>query len=70
MFCGSNSGHRKVFSDAALELGNELVCLFFFCYPLPLLKVSVESQALVYCICVFQNVFFLMKLYSSLGSEY
>lgn len=25
MFCGSNSGHRKVFSDAAVELGNELV---------------------------------------------
>ncbi|GMN36026.1 hypothetical protein TIFTF001_005695 [Ficus carica] len=25
VFCGSNSGHRKVFSDAALELGNELV---------------------------------------------
>ncbi|KAK6248948.1 hypothetical protein QUC31_020513 [Theobroma cacao] len=30
VFCGSNSGHRQVFSDAALELGNELVgvCLF------------------------------------------
>ncbi|XP_043721530.1 cytokinin riboside 5'-monophosphate phosphoribohydrolase LOG8-like [Telopea speciosissima] len=25
VFCGSNSGNRKVFSDAALELGNELV---------------------------------------------
>lgn len=25
VFCGSNSGRRKVFSDAALELGNELV---------------------------------------------
>lgn len=25
MFCGSNSGHRNVFSDAAVELGNELV---------------------------------------------
>ncbi|WRX33634.1 LOG family - like 10 [Theobroma cacao] len=25
VFCGSNSGHRQVFSDAALELGNELV---------------------------------------------
>ncbi|VFQ60785.1 unnamed protein product [Cuscuta campestris] len=25
VFCGSNSGYRKVFSDAALELGNELV---------------------------------------------
>ncbi|XP_022140765.1 cytokinin riboside 5'-monophosphate phosphoribohydrolase LOG8 isoform X2 [Momordica charantia] len=25
VFCGSNSGHRKVFSDAALDLGNELV---------------------------------------------
>ncbi|KAF3447550.1 hypothetical protein FNV43_RR12736 [Rhamnella rubrinervis] len=25
VFCGSNSGHREVFSDAALELGNELV---------------------------------------------
>lgn len=25
VFCGSNPGHRKVFSDAALELGNELV---------------------------------------------
>nr|GLL37974.1 cytokinin riboside 5'-monophosphate phosphoribohydrolase LOG8-like [Ipomoea trifida] len=25
VFCGSNSGHRKVFSDAAVELGNELV---------------------------------------------
>ncbi|EXC57041.1 hypothetical protein L484_000785 [Morus notabilis] len=25
VFCGSNAGHRKVFSDAALELGNELV---------------------------------------------
>ncbi|KAF5444758.1 hypothetical protein F2P56_033863 [Juglans regia] len=25
VFCGSNSGYRNVFSDAALELGNELV---------------------------------------------
>ncbi|KAJ7958377.1 Cytokinin riboside 5'-monophosphate phosphoribohydrolase [Quillaja saponaria] len=25
VFCGSNFGHRKVFSDAAIELGNELV---------------------------------------------
>lgn len=25
VFCGSNSGHRKVFSDAAVDLGNELV---------------------------------------------
>ena len=25
VFCGSNSGNREVFSDAALELGNELV---------------------------------------------
>ncbi|KAL4297204.1 hypothetical protein GQ457_12G021250 [Hibiscus cannabinus] len=25
VFCGSNSGHRKIFSEAALELGNELV---------------------------------------------
>ncbi|XAR69237.1 hypothetical protein NMG60_11000748 [Bertholletia excelsa] len=25
VFCGSNSGHREVFSDAAVELGNELV---------------------------------------------
>ncbi|KAJ1430294.1 LOG family [Sesbania bispinosa] len=25
VFCGSNSGNRKVFSDAAIQLGNELV---------------------------------------------
>ncbi|KAK6927266.1 LOG family [Dillenia turbinata] len=25
VFCGSNSGRRKVFSDAAIDLGNELV---------------------------------------------
>ncbi|XP_068641937.1 cytokinin riboside 5'-monophosphate phosphoribohydrolase LOG8-like [Aristolochia californica] len=25
VFCGSNSGNRRVFSDAAVELGNELV---------------------------------------------
>ncbi|XP_048424829.1 cytokinin riboside 5'-monophosphate phosphoribohydrolase LOG8-like isoform X1 [Pyrus x bretschneideri] len=25
VFCGSNSGHRKIFSDAALQLGKELV---------------------------------------------
>ncbi|KAM7490563.1 hypothetical protein LguiA_033484 [Lonicera macranthoides] len=25
VFCGSNPGHRQVFSDAALDLGNELV---------------------------------------------
>ncbi|KAK3436012.1 cytokinin riboside 5'-monophosphate phosphoribohydrolase LOG8 [Eucalyptus grandis] len=25
VFCGSNSGHRQVFGDAALELGDELV---------------------------------------------
>lgn len=25
VFCGSNSGHRKIFSDAALDLGRELV---------------------------------------------
>lgn len=73
VFCGSNSGHRKVFSDAALELGNELVCLFFFCYSLPLLKVGVESQALglLYLyLYVFRTCYFLMILYSSLGSEY
>ena len=29
VFCGSNSGNRIVFSDAALDLGNELVCLLF-----------------------------------------
>lgn len=27
VFCGSNPGHRKVFSDAAIDLGNELVSL-------------------------------------------
>nr|XP_018679048.1 PREDICTED: cytokinin riboside 5'-monophosphate phosphoribohydrolase LOG8 isoform X2 [Musa acuminata subsp. malaccensis] len=26
VFCGSNSGNRTVFSDAALDLGRELVC--------------------------------------------
>lgn len=26
VFCGSNPGHRRVFSDAAIDLGNELVC--------------------------------------------
>ncbi|KAL3818944.1 hypothetical protein ACJIZ3_004849 [Penstemon smallii] len=25
VFCGSNPGHRKVFSDAAIDLGNEMV---------------------------------------------
>lgn len=30
VFCGSNPGHRKVFSDAAVELGNELVGLVCF----------------------------------------
>jgi len=25
VFCGSSAGHRKVFADAALELGHELV---------------------------------------------
>lgn len=25
VFCGSNQGHRKVFSDAAVDLGNELI---------------------------------------------
>ena len=25
VFCGSSTGHRKVFADAALELGHELV---------------------------------------------
>lgn len=29
VFCGSNPGHRKVFSDAAIDLGNELVSLDF-----------------------------------------
>jgi hypothetical protein len=27
VFCGSNAGRRKVFGDAALELGNELVSM-------------------------------------------
>lgn len=27
VFCGSNPGFRKVFSDAALELGHEMVCV-------------------------------------------
>ena len=26
VFCGSNSGNRKIFGDAALDLGRELVC--------------------------------------------
>lgn len=30
VFCGSHSGNRRVFSDAALELGNELVCCTCF----------------------------------------
>ncbi|KAL9675888.1 hypothetical protein QQ045_004096 [Rhodiola kirilowii] len=35
VFCGSNSGNRDVFSDAALDLGNEMVChVMFFCCPL------------------------------------
>ncbi|GER35405.1 cytokinin riboside 5'-monophosphatephosphoribohydrolase LOG [Striga asiatica] len=25
VFCGSHSGHRQIFSDAAIDLGNELV---------------------------------------------
>ena len=29
VFCGSNSGNRKVFSDAAIDLGNELVGFCF-----------------------------------------
>jgi len=28
VFCGSNTGFRQVFSDAAIDLGNELVCSF------------------------------------------
>lgn len=27
VFCGSNSGYRQVFSDAAIDLGDELVGL-------------------------------------------
>lgn len=26
VFCGSNSGYRKIFSEAALDLAGELVC--------------------------------------------
>lgn len=29
VFCGSNSGNRKIFSDAALDLGRELVFFLF-----------------------------------------
>lgn len=30
VFCGSSSGNRSVFSEAALDLGHELVCLFLY----------------------------------------
>ena len=38
VFCGSNPGHRQVFSDAALDLGNELVGFFFLQFNLLLIQ--------------------------------
>lgn len=32
VFCGSNSGNRQVFSDSAIQLGNELVCSYILYY--------------------------------------
>lgn len=35
VFCGSNPGNKKIFSDAALDLGRELVCIINVFYNLP-----------------------------------
>ncbi|KAH7574394.1 hypothetical protein JRO89_XS03G0290900 [Xanthoceras sorbifolium] len=46
VFCGSNSGHRKVFSDASLDLGNELVCslyVFLFLFLCQVLSLSLAT---------------------------
>lgn len=32
VFCGSNPGHREVFSVAATELGDEMVILLYFLF--------------------------------------
>lgn len=48
VFCGSNSGNKQVFSDAALELGNELVCLSVCCL--------IVFKSLFYCYISFKYV--------------
>lgn len=37
VFCGSNSGNREVFSDAAIQLGNELVSFLTTLFHSPIL---------------------------------
>lgn len=44
VFCGSQSGNRKVFGDAALELGDELVCSFCF-------QLSISIVLRYFCVC-------------------
>lgn len=43
VFCGSNSGNREVFSDAAIELGNELVSVALLCRTLLLYSSMAQS---------------------------
>lgn len=72
VFCGSNPGHRKVFSDAALELGNELVCLFllFLSFFRFLFFRIVQSQKLWYIFSKrlrFDDIVFIYRLCAELG---
>lgn len=43
VFCGSHSGNREVFSDAANELGNELASL-------QSLFIAITSSVICYCV--------------------
>ena len=44
VYCGSNSGNRKIFSDAALDLGREMVLSLLLCFLSSLIIVHTKVQ--------------------------
>lgn len=55
VFCGSNSGNRKIFSDAALDLATQLVCKlsslsYIYIYFFPLLATHKLTNAYNACV--------------------
>lgn len=44
VYCGSNSGNRKIFSDAALDLGREMVVSLLLCFLSSLIIIHTKVQ--------------------------
>lgn len=56
VFCGSNPGYKKIFSDAAIELGNEMVGYFSFIKALIFVSVlDIILHLLNYSVETFNN---------------